>query len=332
MTFYLPAKKLKKFLETLTLVGLLYCPFLSQTQANFASPPIKDIQRCLTLLERVESLYGIPPQLLKAIALTESGRMQGDRFVPWPWTINVNGKGYFYPTKAEAIKAVKNFQKKGIRSIDVGCMQINLMHHPKAFSSLEEAFDPEANIRYGGEFLVKLRENNKGIWKQAVGFYHSSRPQFYEPYRQRVIKTWYKNRKKKYPFALDFTKRQRSSFWQSAHQKYMQKSIKLNKERHLVFHDESRMSQISGRMETKKVPALKSLGGAALKMLYMAKTPLSPTPRLRKIKNRLKDSTSSRNFEPPIRKIPPLRASYQTIQKNLKSVPIILAYKNQNIS
>jgi hypothetical protein len=85
-------------------------------------------------------------------------------------------------------------------------------------------------------------------------------------------------------------------------------------------------------METKKVPALKSLGGAALKMLYMAKTPLSPTPRLRKIKNRLKDSTSSRNFEPPIRKIPPLRASYQTIQKNLKSVPIILAYKNQNIS
>ncbi len=313
-------------------MGFLWSPFLSKVQARFVSSPMKDIQRCLTLLERVESLYGIPPQLLKAIALTESGRMQGDRFVPWPWTINVNGKGYFYPTKAEAIQAVKNFQKKGIRSIDVGCMQINLMHHPEAFSSLEEAFDPAANIRYGGEFLVKLRANNKGIWKQAVGFYHSSRPQFYEPYRQKVIKTWYKNRKKKYPFISDFKRRPRSSLWQLVHQKYMQKPIKLSKERHLVFHDESSGAQNSGRMETKKVPALKSLRGSALKMLYMAKAPVSPPIRLRKIKNRLKDMTSSSNFDPPIKKIPPLRASYQTIQKNLKSVPIILAYKNGNIS
>jgi hypothetical protein len=36
-------------------------------------------------------------------------------------------------------------QGEGVRSIDIGCMQINLVHHPDAFGSLEAGFDPITN-------------------------------------------------------------------------------------------------------------------------------------------------------------------------------------------
>ena len=35
----------------------------------------------------------------------------------------------------------------GVSSVDAGCTQINLRHHPAAFAYLKEAFDPVANVR-----------------------------------------------------------------------------------------------------------------------------------------------------------------------------------------
>ena len=35
--------------------------------------------------------------------------------------------------------------ERGVRQVDVGCMQINLQSHPHAFASLEDAFDPGSN-------------------------------------------------------------------------------------------------------------------------------------------------------------------------------------------
>ena len=90
----------------------------------------------------------MPDRLMQAIGLVESGRRDpkaaGVR--PWPWTINAENVGSFYDTKEQAIAAVQALQARGVRSIDVGCMQVNLMHHADAFASLEEAFDPRANV------------------------------------------------------------------------------------------------------------------------------------------------------------------------------------------
>ena len=72
------------------------------------------------------------------------------RVHPWPWTINAEGQGLFYDTKAQAVAAVRALQARGVRSIDVGCMQVNLMHHPDAFPTLEQAFDPQTNAAYAG--------------------------------------------------------------------------------------------------------------------------------------------------------------------------------------
>ena len=108
---------------------------------------------------------------------------------PWPWTVNAEGQGYFYDTKAEAVAAVRAMQARGIRSIDVGCGQINLMHHPDAFPSLEQAFDPQANAAYAARFLKELFAQT-GDWNKATALYHSATPELGAEYQRKVLAVW----------------------------------------------------------------------------------------------------------------------------------------------
>ena len=68
--------------------------------------------------------------------------------VVWPWTINVEGKGFHFKTKRDAIRFVKDQMTAGKESIDVGCMQINLKYHPDAFTSLDQAFSPRRLLNH----------------------------------------------------------------------------------------------------------------------------------------------------------------------------------------
>jgi soluble lytic murein transglycosylase-like protein len=146
---------------------------------------------CLGPIHRAEREQGIPVHLLRSIALTESGRWDNasGRTIAWPWTINAAGVGHFFPNKAAAIAAAHQFRAKGIRSIDIGCMQINMVWHPDAFKSLEEAFDPDMNARYAARYLADLKEERK-TWTEAVGYYHSATPEHNQRYRAKVLKTW----------------------------------------------------------------------------------------------------------------------------------------------
>jgi len=74
--------------------------------------------------------------------------------------------------------------------IDVGCMQVNLYHHPDAFDSLESAFDPVTNATYAARFLKSLR-GAQGSWAYAVGQYHNSDWRARgQPYWRKVYATW----------------------------------------------------------------------------------------------------------------------------------------------
>ena len=130
----------------------------------------------------------VPPTLLPAIARVESGRLDPatGRVRPWPWTINVDGAGSFFATKAEAVAAVVALQARGVRSIDVGCMQVNLRHHPAAFPSLDAAFDPAANAAYAMRFLGSLHAQTND-WNLATAMYHSQTQERGEDYQRRVF-------------------------------------------------------------------------------------------------------------------------------------------------
>lgn len=145
---------------------------------------------CLAAINQAEALRELPRNILTAIGLTESGRRdpQTNVFAPWPWTINAEGKGYFFNSKQEAIEAVQRLQQDGVRSIDVGCMQVNLLHHADAFRDLNQAFDPAANVAYAAQYLQALHRQHNS-WTTAIGNYHSATPEFHNRYRQKILAT-----------------------------------------------------------------------------------------------------------------------------------------------
>ena len=200
--------------------------------AAAAAPPGHGL--CGPAITAAEQATGLPPGLLAAVAVIESGRPDtaprpappGAAHLPprpvvrlppplfrpvalrlgavppslppsaplppmhaWPWTIDADGQGAFFATKAEAIAAVRSLQAAGIHSIDVGCLQVNLQDHPHAFPSLQTAFDPATNARYAARFLARLfsRFHN---WPAAVAAYHSQTPGLSEDYRRRVLARW----------------------------------------------------------------------------------------------------------------------------------------------
>ena len=146
---------------------------------------------CHQATAQAERERGVPDQLLTAISRVETGQpdpMTGRREA-WPWSINVEGTGHVYPSKDAAIAAVRQYQASGARSIDVGCMQVNLLQHPNAFPSLDAAFDPGTNARYGAAFLTELF-GQTGSWPHAVAAYHSQTPGLGETYQWQVLQAW----------------------------------------------------------------------------------------------------------------------------------------------
>ena len=107
----------------------------------------------------------------------------------WPWTINAAGKGQWFETADDALRAVRALMEGGTRSIDIGCFQINMLHHPQAFQTLEQGFDPMANAAYAARFLAGLQART-GSWDAAVAAYHSADPTRGYAYRQQVFAAW----------------------------------------------------------------------------------------------------------------------------------------------
>ncbi|GAC1346000.1 MAG: hypothetical protein NVSMB18_26990 [Acetobacteraceae bacterium] len=159
----------------------------AHTQASRVASPTA---LCRAAIAAAEKSSGVPDRLMQAIGIIESGRAdERGATTAWPWTINVEGVGHVFDTKAEAIAAVNEHRARGARSIDVGCMQVNLLHHGEAFASLEEAFDPAANARYAAQFLLRLLAQT-GSWPRAVAGYHSLTPDIGGEYSRKVLAVW----------------------------------------------------------------------------------------------------------------------------------------------
>ena len=175
-------------MRMLFLAVLLAMPFL----ARAADLPAAPFAQCRAAIAAVERSTGVPDRLMQAIGAVESGRREAGGIVSaWPWSINAEGVGFFYDSKAEAIAAVTALRARGVRSIDVGCMQVNLVYHGSAFSSLEEAFDPGANARYAARFLQSLQAKT-GSWPGAAAGYHSLTPEVGADYGRKVLAVWAK--------------------------------------------------------------------------------------------------------------------------------------------
>jgi hypothetical protein len=122
---------------------------------------------------RVAQAHNVPPESLYSVSLQESSRRlpQGER--PWPWTLNVAGKGYRYKTRLEAWQALQVFIKThSLKRIDVGIAQMNLGWNGQRFTSTWEALDPYKNLNAAATILRECWDRKPGSWLDAAGCYH----------------------------------------------------------------------------------------------------------------------------------------------------------------
>ncbi len=154
----------------------------------FASPALGETDEISAICDASSAAAsaerGIPADVLYTITLTETGRARGGKLRPWPWTVNMEGAGFWFDTRAEALAYVQEKFDAGARSFDVGCFQINYKWHSQNFESIEEMFDPMANARYAARFLSELYSENPD-WTIAAGKYHSRTEVYASRYRAR---------------------------------------------------------------------------------------------------------------------------------------------------
>ncbi len=125
---------------------------------------------CSTMIAEVEQRRKIPRGLLMAIAITESGN--GGQ--PSPYAMNIAGRSHFADSKAEMAKIISANWSRGVKSIDVGCMQVNLKYHGQKFGRLTDLLDSQTNVEYGAGYLIKLA-HDRGSWREGVMDYHNKK-------------------------------------------------------------------------------------------------------------------------------------------------------------
>ena len=117
----------------------------------------------------IAEYYEVPEELYYAIALQESNKPHLHH--PWPWTLNVCGKGLYFDSREKASIALRLAIEKKC-SVDIGLFQIHWQTHHAKFSNPNEALDPIKNMQAGAQILREqyLIVND---WYEATGRYHS---------------------------------------------------------------------------------------------------------------------------------------------------------------
>jgi len=132
---------------------------------------------------------GVPPAVLYALALTESGVRLKQGVRPWPWTLNVAGKSVYFRNQQAACAGMRRaVARHGAKRVDVGLGQINLGWHAGLFARPCEALQPHRNLRHTAH-LLRGHFEQSGDWLAAAARYH--RPAGGTPaaqYRQRFTR------------------------------------------------------------------------------------------------------------------------------------------------
>jgi len=153
--------------------GLVLTVLVTVCSSASAAEKGRVLQRIPPGYHLVANETGIPAEALYSVSLAETSRKLPSGERPWPWTLNVAGKGYRYNTRQEAYDALMSFMRRyPLKRIDVGIAQVNLGWNGGYFSSYHDALDPYTNLRAAARILKSCYDSNPGSWIQAAGCYH----------------------------------------------------------------------------------------------------------------------------------------------------------------
>ncbi|ONH50906.1 hypothetical protein SAMN04490182_1998 [Pseudomonas cedrina] len=114
----------------------------------------------------------VPPTLLYAVALQETGKMLRGRTVPWPWTLNIADQPHRYATRRQACQALQHaLQSTPQNRIDVGLAQLNVGYQGDRVSHPCELLEPYRNLRLAA-MILREQYNSNESWLMAAGRYH----------------------------------------------------------------------------------------------------------------------------------------------------------------
>ena len=141
------------------------------------------------LIEKIAVEENVPVKLLKSIARVESsynGKV-------WAWTLNVEGKPYYFNTLESAETFLEQCLSRGMTNIDIGCMQVNWGWHGEHFDHARELLRPETGLRYAAS-LLKSHVVQSRSWLTAALLYHSGEVARQKDYRVRLLREIRKGR------------------------------------------------------------------------------------------------------------------------------------------
>ncbi|SOE00364.1 transglycosylase SLT domain-containing protein [Caenispirillum bisanense] len=167
------------------LIGLLAALAVALPAAAASAMPALDgggEGDCRPLAAQAEAEFGVPPGILQAIALVESGL--GGR--AWPWTINASGRPFYLRTHSDAVVVAEAAMRHFGDAIAIGCMQVYLRWHAENFTDVQQMLQPAHNVRYAAAYLVSLRRE-RGSWEAAVRHYHGSERRAQADYLCKVL-------------------------------------------------------------------------------------------------------------------------------------------------
>ena len=147
-----------------------------------AAPTIASAARdtCAKAARLAAAESGVPTDILLAITLVETRRDGAS----WPWTLNHDGRGHWFPSESEAERAASEILSAG-GVADIGCFQINSRWHGAAFTSITQMLDPVENALYAARYLRHLH-GKTGSWPSAIAAYHSRDPARGQAYLEKV--------------------------------------------------------------------------------------------------------------------------------------------------
>ena len=126
------------------------------------------VQVCEKQMAFASKKHGVPLGILYAVGLTETGYKKSLH----PFALNIAGKSLFPKTENEAMQKFHEARRRGVKLIDLGCMQINHFYHSSKFKSVRQMLDPQKNVEYAALFLKALYKR-EGSWTLAAARYHA---------------------------------------------------------------------------------------------------------------------------------------------------------------
>lgn len=146
--------------------SLIHCIlWVSFPFVSYADPAIP------ALYVQVANEHGIPAKVLYGVALTESRKkLTNGNVRPWPWTLNVEGKAYFYNSSEQACLALTRFLTT-TSIVDIGLTQQNWRYQGEHFVSPCSVLEPRTNLNHAAK-LLKQGYLVHGSWLDAAGWFH----------------------------------------------------------------------------------------------------------------------------------------------------------------